>query len=149
MPEETPDPGNFYARLASSISAEYRRFLRDSNSCFDAHMPIPRVAYSYEELRAQSAADFNHLMQAIMDAKMRAVTQGSEPNEVLLGPKQARIVEVEMNWQSREKGPSDMRENVDAMIRGNMDGVQISGLRIRAMKQDGVRVAITFSPGGD
>lgn len=150
MPEETPDPGNFYARLASSIDADERRLQREFPSRVDHPTTLlPDPAYSRQEWRRISARDFGQLVTAIIEAKTMAIERGHEPTDVLLGPREARIFEVEMNWKSLEPSPDFRHENKRALFSGNMDGFIIHGLRIRTMKQDGLRVAITFSPGGD
>lgn len=150
MPEETPDPGNFYARLASSISAEERRFLREEHATFTRESRHFRAPLTRQELRAQSAREYGLLMNAITNARARAVTQGHEPNEVLLGPQQIRVLQIELRFQIDEgtfRVP-DVYQPTD-LLREDMGSNIINGLRIRAMKQDGVLVAITFSSGGD
>lgn len=150
MPEETPDPGNFYARLASSISAEERRFLHEEHATFTRESRYFCAPLTRQELRAQSAREYGLLMNAITNATARAVAQGHEPNEVLLGPRQIRVLQIEIRFQIDDGTlrVSDVYHPTD-FLREDMNGSIINGLQILSMKQDGIRVAITFSPDGD
>lgn len=89
-------------------------------------------------------------MNAITNATARAVAQGHEPNEVLLGPRQIRVLQIEIRFQIDDGTlrVSDVYHPTD-FLREDMNGSIINGLQILSMKQDGIRVAITFSPDGD
>ena len=80
----------------------------------------------------------------LRDASVHAIFAGIQPTEVWLGPKEARILEVEMNWQSAEGRLVHTNANQSAMIRGDMEGAQLMGLRVRLMAKDGVRVGISW-----
>ncbi len=79
------------------------------------------------ELRRRSEQEFADLISTVRDRKTEAVRAGLPPSEVWLGPKEARIFEVEMNWQSVEGRLIPSSANASAMISGDMEGAQLMG----------------------
>lgn len=88
----------------------------------------------------ESTALFGLVRQGVSEA----VRAGIQPVEVWLGPKEARILEVEMNRQSAEGRLVHTNANQSAMIVGDMDGAQLMGMRVRLMARDGVSVGISW-----
>lgn len=96
------------------------------------------------EQRRCSELESTALFVLIRDGSYQAIRAGIQPTEVWLGPREARILEVEMNWQGKEGRLRYTNENASAMIRGDMEGAQLHGLRVRLMAKDGVRVGISW-----
>lgn len=100
--------------------------------------------YTRSEQRCCSELESTALFGLVREGVSEAVRAGIQPSEVWLGPKEARILEVEMNWRSAEGRLVHTNENQSAMIRGDMEGVQLMGLRVRLMAKGGVRVGISW-----
>jgi len=96
------------------------------------------------EQRRCSELESTALFGLIRDGSYQAIRDGIQPTEVWLGPKESRILEVEMNWQEQEGRLRHTNANQSAMIRGDMEGAQLMGLRVRLMAKDGVRVGISW-----
>jgi hypothetical protein len=96
------------------------------------------------EQRRCSELESTALLGLVRQGVSESVRAGIQPTEVWLGPKEARNLEVEVNWQSAEGRIVHTNENQSAMIRGDMEGAQLMGLRVRLMAKDGVRVGISW-----
>lgn len=96
------------------------------------------------ERRKISEQESSKIFNLIHQYYYESVRVGIQPTEVWLGPKEARILEVEMNWQSAEGRLVHTNENQSVMILGNMEGAKLMGLRVRLMVKDGIRVGTSF-----
>jgi hypothetical protein len=96
------------------------------------------------EQRRYSELESTALFGLLQEASVQAIFAGIQPTEVWLGPKEALILEVEMNWQEQEGRLRHTNANQSAMIRGDMEGAKLMGLRVRLMVKDGVRVGISW-----
>lgn len=96
------------------------------------------------EERRCSERESRALFGLVRDGMIQATRAGVQACEVWLGPKEARILEVEMNWQDAEGRLPHTNANDSALIRGTMEGVQLMGLRVRLMEENGVSVGITW-----
>jgi hypothetical protein len=96
------------------------------------------------EQRRCSELESTALFSLVRDGVVESTRAGIQPSEVWLGPKEARILEVEMNWQCVEGRLVHTNANQSTMIRGDMEGAQLMGMRVRLMAKDGVRVGISW-----
>lgn len=95
--------------------------------------------------RQTSGSNALVLFRAVAEAQDHFIyTHNKPPQEVWLGPKEARILEVEINWQDAEGLIVHTNKNQSAMIRGSMEGAQLMGLHVRLMVADGVQVGISW-----
>lgn len=96
------------------------------------------------EQRRHLELKFAALCGLVRDGMLAATRAGIQASEVWLGPKEAQILEVEMNWQFVEGRLIPNNANQSAMIRGDMEGSQLMGLRVRLMVKNGVLVGISW-----
>jgi len=96
-----------------------------------------------EERRCSELAS-SALFGLVRDGMMQASRAGVQACEVWLGPKEARVLEVEMNWQDAEGRLVHTNANQSALIRAEMEGAQLMGLRVRLAAKDGVRVGVSW-----
>ena len=96
------------------------------------------------EERRCSELESSALFGLVRDGMMQSTRAGVQASEVWLGPKEARVLEVEMNWQDAEGRLVHTHANQSAMIRADMEGAQLMGLRVRLAAKDGVRVGVSW-----
>ena len=96
------------------------------------------------EKRRCSELASSALFDLVRDGMMHAAHAGVQASEVWLGPKESRVLEVEMNWQHLEGRLRSTIANDAAIIRGDMDGSQLMGMRVRLAVKDSVRVGVSW-----
>ena len=87
---------------------------------------------------------FSELSDRIQALFSASVWKGYQPTEVWLGPEEARIFEVETNWQINEGRLYASGPTVRAVIRGDIEGAEIFGMVIRLMVKPGIRVGYSL-----
>lgn len=93
---------------------------------------------------------FDELCTRVLDAIKQASKAGHHPNEVWLGPEEALVLETEVSWQLTYKAAiSSASGLLAAAISADMEQVPFMGMRVRLMKNDGVRVGISWSHAED
>lgn len=97
-----------------------------------------------QELRRESERDFHILLDCVRVSVNDAILAGVTATELWVGPIQARVLEVEMNWQDTEGRLRHTAASQSIMIRGSIEGAQLMGLRIRLMVAEGLRVGVSW-----
>ena len=95
--------------------------------------------------RQISRRAIDNLGKIVDDAKEEAESKGVRPTEVWVGPREARALLVELNWQNAEARFSGDMKVLNAIISGNIEGQLFAGLRVRLMQKDGVRVGASYT----
>jgi len=99
---------------------------------------------SMKENRQAVEKQFHEILRLVNDGIARTIKIGIQPTEIWLGPKDAEILRVELNWQDAE-GRLRLagNETISALISGSMEDTKLQGLTVRLMQKDGVRVGLT------
>jgi hypothetical protein len=97
-----------------------------------------------QELRRESERNFYILIDCVRVGVNDAILSGITATELWLGPIQARVLEVEMNWQDAEGRLRHSAANQSALIKGTVEGAELMGLRIRLMVAEGLRVGVSW-----